>query len=186
MSDESKRSARAAGQGRLGLDEEEIARLHRQAHGVIVAEHPGKPAPLPLEPEPTNPGAAGKTRRAPANVPQKVDDSATVPVPLIDDDTLSRDATPPPLPPSPAASAAEVWLEEAVTRPSAFAHLASQVGTSPGALTPSEGTSVLLSDPVAAMRDAHAQAMRSLRIMLILSSVTAFTLGLVLGVLLFR
>jgi hypothetical protein len=140
------------------LAPEEVSRLRQQAQGVIG----GSGDPLPLDPAP----------------------DATVPVSLAEVDALQTvDKTPPPLPPSPAASAAEVWLEEAVTRPSAFADLASQVGSSPGT------TPVGLpqdSDPLAAVREAHAQAMGTMRMILVLSVATAFVVGLILGALMFR
>src|SRR5262249_25169107 len=136
---------------------EEIARLRRQAHGVIVG---GKVASAKVE----------------------VDDGATVPVPLLEEDSLVGDTTPPPLPPSPASAAAEVWLEEAATRPSGFTDLASSVGISSGN-QPSPAPGI---DAISALREAHGQAIRSLRVVLVLAILTAFTVGMVLGALLFR
>lgn len=186
----------ADGSKRLGLDEEEKARLRRESHGVIGEaggeSRNGGPGPLPLAPEPTNPGqasgqASGKTRKprgASPPPPGPIDDGATIPVTLASQDELGPDNTPPPLPPSPASAAAEVWLEEAVTRPSAFADIVSLVGSTPG-MTPAAGTP-FVTDPVEAMREAHAQALRSMRMLLILSAVTAFAVGLALGALIFR
>ena len=136
---------------------EEIARLSRQAHGVIV----GKSAAPKVD----------------------ADDGATVPVPLMEEDSLIRDMTPPPLPPSPASHAAEVWLEEAATRPSGFTDLASKVGVSSGSIPGAPAPGI---DAIGALREAHGQAVRSLRVILVLATVTAFTVGMVLGALLFR
>jgi hypothetical protein len=140
------------------LEPEEVARLRRQAHGVIHQGH----TPPPLAPAP----------------------DATVRVALVESDALlTQDRTPPPLPPSPAASAAEVWLEEAVTRPSAFADIASHVGHAP---TPPPHRELGASEPLLALREAHALALRSMRVLLVLSVATAFVVGLILGALVFR
>jgi hypothetical protein len=158
---------------------EAAQRLHRQAQGVIAGQ---TELPLPLVPEPTQPGgtkAAGKARVAdPAPV---VDDGATVPVPLVEPDTLSRD-TPLPLPPSPASAAAEVWLEDAVTRPALGDPLATLVQS--GANT--KVSPRIEADPVVALREAHAREQRAARKLLVLSIVTAFAVGLALGALLLR
>lgn len=175
VTDEPKRRTGGEGVGR----DDDSGRQSRAAQGVIAAD---KQLPLPLVPEPTLPGghrAAGKAR---GDVPAVADDGATVPVPLLDADTLSRDATPPPLPPSPASAAAEVWLEDAVTRPamgdplSALANSSASTRVSPR----------VEPDPIAALREAHEQAQRQGRRLLVLSIVTAFAVGLALGVLLLR
>ena len=113
----------------------------------------------------------------------ETDDGATVPVPLLEEDSLVGDTTPPPLPPSPASHAAEVWLEEAATRPSGFTDLASRVGVSSGSVPGAPAPGI---DAISALREAHGQAIRSLRVVLVLASLTAFTVGMVLGALLFR
>ena len=110
-----------------------------------------------------------------------IDDSATVPVPLIDPDEPAHEATPPPLPPSPASAAAEVWLEDAVTRPSMISDLA---GTSAGPA--SGGNPTVPAAPAFAAFSPDVAAARSARTLLILSSTTSFVVGLVLGALLFR
>lgn len=158
---------------------QEAARLHRQAQGVITGK---SDLPLPLVPEPTHPGGprpAGKARAE--SQASTSDDSATVPVPLVDADTL-REGTPPPLPPSPAAGAAEVWLEDAVTRPSLGDPMAnlSQSGTV------TRVAARVDQDPIAALREAHAHTQRAFRKLLVLSIVTAFAVGLALGALLLR
>jgi hypothetical protein len=113
--------------------------------------------------------------------PPLVDDAATVPVPLLDANGQSQEATPPPLPPSPASAAAEVWLEDAVTRPSMIADLA---GSSSGQTArPLAAIPVV---PAFAAFSPDAAAARSARTLLVLSSATSFVVGLVLGALLFR
>jgi hypothetical protein len=182
VTEEGKRRAGSGGGG--GRDEEAADRLRRQAQGVIGGAAQTE-LPLPV-PEPTLPGASGGFHRAAGKArleaPPPVDDGATVPVPLLDPDTLSRDGTPPPLPPSPASAAAEVWLEDAVTRPALGdpTEALVQSGTNPAVAAGIDP------DPIAALREAHAQAQRAARKLLLLSIVTAFAVGLALGVLLLR
>lgn len=167
------------------------------------------PLPLPLVPEPTQTGFRqlnlpkldpprpppgrdldGHTdlgrRLGPVPLPglaspPAIDDSATVPVPLLEAESAVQETPPPPLPPSPASAAAEVWLEDAVTRPSMISDLA---GTSAGqasaihAAVPAAPAFAAFSPDVAAARNA--------RTLLILSSVTSFAVGLLLGALLWR
>jgi hypothetical protein len=94
--------------------------------------------------------------------------------------------TPPPLPPSPASAAAEVWLEDAVTRPSALIDIAPSIagpisvtGSVPGPLRAELET-------IEALREAQTQTARGARRLLALSTVTSFAVGLALGALLFR
>ena len=131
----------------------------REAHGVIGDGQ--QELPLPLAPD------------------------STVPVPMVEDDTVTR--TPLPLPPSPASHAAESWLEEAVTRPSALSDIAPSLTghTLPGGLQSSGSHRVDL-DPLTAMRDAHVREMRALKRLMILSSATAAAVGQALGALLLR
>jgi hypothetical protein len=173
VTDESKR--RTGGEG-VGDDS---ARQSRAAQGVIAAD---KQLPLPLVPEPTLPGGPRPAGKARADAAAVVDDGATVPVPLLDADTLSRDATPPPLPPSPASAAAEVWLEDAVTRPAMGDPLSALVSSSASTRVSAR----VEPDPIAALREAHEQAQRQARRLLVLSIITAFAVGLALGVLLLR
>jgi hypothetical protein len=172
---------------------EQASRLHRQAHGVIAGD--ADLQALPLAPEPTRPGAPPNERPRAASpsapVPQPsriqarpapVDD--TVPVPMMDEEMMSRDGTPPPLPPSPASAAAEVWLEDAVTRPSALSDLAARLA---GSLSSSSKVVVTAEiDPIEALREAHQQAARASLKLLLLSTATAFASGLALGAALFR
>jgi len=132
--------------------------MHKQAHGVIGGSQQELPLPLAAEP--------------------------TVPVPMVEDDTVTR--TPLPLPPSPASHAAESWLEEAVTRPSALSDIAPSMAgqTHPG--MQSSGSHRVDLDPLAALRDVHVREMRALRKLMILSSATAAAVGLALGALLLR
>jgi len=166
------------------------------------------PLPLPLAAEPTRTGVGNlpkldpprldPSRQPPAphlaqveasrQVPLPglaalpvIDDSATVPVPLMDPDEPAREPTPPPLPPSPASAAAEVWLEDAVTRPSMISDLA-ETSTGPA----SGGNPTVPAPPAFAAFSPDVAAARSARRFLILSSATSFVVGLVLGALLFR
>jgi hypothetical protein len=162
--------------------DEESSRLRRQAHGVITGKND---LGLPLSPEPTRPGRAPSPAPAPPPVksaapPLPVDD--TVPVPMMEEGSLTRDGTPPPLPPSPASHAAEVWLEDAVTRPSALTDIAASMNSSSGTRAPVRSEM----DPIEALREAHAQAARTSRKLLALSTTTAFAVGLALGAVLFR
>jgi hypothetical protein len=159
------------------VSDEDVARLRRQAQGVIGAGQ--QELPLPLAPEPTHPGVA-----LPRAAAVKLDDPATVPVPLVEDDTVTR--TPPPLPPSPASAAAEVWLEDAVTRPSALSDFAPSMAgqTVPG--LHSSGSHRVELDPLAALRDAHAREMRAMRRLTILASATSMAVGLALAALVLR
>jgi hypothetical protein len=136
---------------------EELARLHQQRHGTIGGIDPVKLPGLP----PT-------------------DDGATIPVPLLElDGVKDKDGTPPPLPPSPAAASAEVWLEEAVTRPAIVTDLAA-MGDSLR-----DSRSEARSPAFAAF--AHEQvSARHARVVLILSSTIFFLVGLILGAILFR
>jgi len=82
---------------------------------------------------------------------------------------------------SPASAAAEVWLEDAVTRPSMISDLA---GTSAGPA--SGGNPAVPAAPAFAAFSPDVAAARNARTLLILSSATSFVVGLVLGALLFR
>jgi hypothetical protein len=174
---------------------EEAARLRRQAHGEIRDDE--TPLPLPLAPEPTRTDIRGfivpepVAKPAPAPVPRPdpvallanlpvIDDSATIPVPLMEMENTRSETTPPPLPPSPASAAAEVWLEDAVTRPSMISDLA----VTSSAQT--RGAPLVASSPAFAAFAPDAVAARNARRLLILSSATSFAVGLVLGALLFR
>lgn len=154
-----------------------------------------EPLSLPLSPEPAasdkkdtekDGDSRDRVRIALPGLPPRTgaDDLATLPVPLLEPDASPTDAdgTPLPLPPSPASAAAEVWLEDAVTRPS----MLSDIAGSPGSI--SSGL-----HPVVAAASAHptgsvsaAADLRNARRLLILSSATCFVVGLILGALLFR
>jgi hypothetical protein len=153
--------------------------------GIPKLDPPRPPPAVGSRPPPASgsrpPPALSRQASLPGLAPPPVDDAATVPVPLLEADGQAQEATPPPLPPSPASAAAEVWLEDAVTRPSMIADLA---GSSSG-----QTARPLAAIPVApafAAFSPDAAAARSARTLLILSSATSFAVGLVLGALLFR
>jgi hypothetical protein len=156
------------------------------------------PLPLPLAAEPTRTEitALSLPKLDPPRTPPQqgilpglgtlavIDDSATVPVPLLEaDEGPPLETTPPPLPPSPASAAAEVWLEDAVTRPSMLPDLA---GTSAGNTMGQSGTMPALAAPVLPSVIPAVQVEHGSRALLILSSATSFVVGLILGALLFR
>jgi hypothetical protein len=118
-------------------------------------------------------------RPLPGLPPLPVDDGATVPVPLLETEGL-KDGTPPPLPPSPASAAAEVWLEDAVTRPSMLSDIARSVSSG------SAAAATDASPPSFAAFSPDAAAARNALVVLILTSATTFILGVILGALLFR
>ena len=155
---------------------EEVARMHRQAHGVIGGDD------LPLPPAP----ALGSVPPRPAvplpGLPPLTggDDGATVPVPLLEMEALTKEGTPPPLPPSPASAAAEVWLEDAVTRPSMLSDIAASMAG------PTRDGIAIAGAPAFAAFEPSAHERRTARIVLILTSATTFILGMILGALLFR
>ena len=172
----------------------ELSRLHRQAQGEIRDDDTPLPLPLAAEPTRTDVTAMMIPKLDPPRTPPRqgilpglaafpvIDDSATVPVPLLEEGAV-LEATPPPLPPSPASAAAEGWLEDAVTRPSMLPDLAGRSGGSglgvSGILPP-------LSPPVVSTVMPAIAHERGGRALLILSSATSFAVGLVLGALLFR
>jgi hypothetical protein len=166
--------------------------MQRSAAGEIRDDETPLPFPLAAEPTRTELTAMSLPKLDPPRTPPRqgilpglavlaaIDDSATVPVPLLDDGT-GLEITPPPLPPSPASAAAEVWLEDAVTRPSMLPDL---VDSSSGVMLASSGNVPVV--PAAPNVIPTLQHERGGRALLILSSATSFAVGLVLGALLFR
>ena len=164
--------------------------MRRQAHGVITGK---SDLPLPLAAEPTHAGdRPSKLRRAAsppataapavAPAPAQPPPDDTVPVPMMENEVTGTDGTPPPLPPSPASAAAEVWLEDAVTRPSALSDIAPSMNLSSSSRVPVRPEM----DAVSALREAHEHAVRAARKLLALSTTTAFAVGLLLGVVLVK
>ena len=103
-----------------------------------------------------------------------VDDSATVPVPLVD----QPENTPPPLPPSPGSAEADRWFDDAPTRPSALTDIASS-------LPPRSG---VLSDPGTLPGEPHpppAAAPTAWGLMGLVAA-TALAVGIVIGALIIR
>ncbi len=103
-----------------------------------------------------------------------VDDSATVPVLLMD----QPENTPPPLPPSPGSAEADRWFEDAPTRPSALTDIAPSLPPRSGILSDS---STLRSEP--ALPPAAAPTAWGL---MGLVAATALAVGIVIGALIIR